>query len=180
MEKEITWVECDGGPHILIENKYLTLWKGETEEEFRKAAEYYEKTATIDDYIGELQIGPGKCLVISEDIPSSTWISGNNTGGFIVVINDVSDGFGIDQMHSGTLFHEFSGIAEDQFIDTNIIYQVTDGDLYLLAACDFGSGWLYNHCCLKLLPGDYQIKMIEKYLFGGACFRLFRFCLYEQ
>lgn len=23
------WIECDGGPHILIENRYLKIWKGE-------------------------------------------------------------------------------------------------------------------------------------------------------
>lgn len=27
MQQEITWIECDGGPHILIERKYLKLWK---------------------------------------------------------------------------------------------------------------------------------------------------------
>ncbi len=25
MQQEITWIECDGGPHILIERKYLKL-----------------------------------------------------------------------------------------------------------------------------------------------------------
>ncbi|MDE7477014.1 MAG: immunity 21 family protein [Lachnospiraceae bacterium] len=175
MNKEITWVECDGGPHILIESKYLKIWKGETDAEFEQSKEYYELTRYIDDYIGELQIKSGKCIVLSEDIPSSTWLSDNNTSGFIVVINYVSDYYLDEEMKFDTLYNEFSKIPDEQFIDTNFIYQVMDEELYLLAACDFGSDWLYNYCKFNLLPGNYSIKMIEEYIFEDSSFRLFKF-----
>lgn len=29
MNKKINWVEGDGGPHIIIESKFLKIWKGE-------------------------------------------------------------------------------------------------------------------------------------------------------
>ncbi len=44
MQQEITWIECDGGPHILIERKYLKLWKTAKQED-------YEETAQIKEYI---------------------------------------------------------------------------------------------------------------------------------
>lgn len=44
MQQEITWIECDGGPHILIECKYLKLWKTAKQED-------YEETAQIKEYI---------------------------------------------------------------------------------------------------------------------------------
>jgi len=44
MQQEITWIECDGGPHILIERKYLKLWKTAKQED-------YEETAKIKEYI---------------------------------------------------------------------------------------------------------------------------------
>lgn len=175
MNSEITWIECDGGPHILIESKYLKIWKGETEEEYQKAEEYYEETALIDDYIGELNIGSGKCLVISDDITSSTWLSDNNTGGFLVVVNYISEDYIDEEITFDTLFNEFCKIPEEQFADTNLIYRVTDEELYLFAACDFGSEWLYNYCKLNLLSGDYSIKMIEEYIFDDSSFRLFKF-----
>lgn len=175
MNNVITWIECDGGPHILIESKYLNIWKAETEEELKKSYKYYEEAGLIDDYIGELKIGLGKCIVISEDIPSSTWISDNNKGGFIVVINYVSDHYLNEEIKCNTLLNEFNKISDDQFIDTNLIYQVTDEELYLFAACDFGNDWLYNFCKLNLLPGNYSIKMIEEYIFNDSSFRIFKF-----
>ena len=57
---------------------------------------------------------------------------------------------------------------------THLIYQVTDEELYLFAACDFGSDWLYHYCKLNLLPGKYSIKMIEEYIFHDSSFRLFK------
>lgn len=175
MNNEITWIECNGGPHLLLESKYLKIWKGETEDELEKAKEYYEEAGLINDYIGELNIGLGKGIVISEDITSSTWISKDNTGGFLVVINYVNENFFNEGLKQDMLYNEFSKIADDQFVDTNLKYQVTDEELYLFAACDFGKEWLYNYCKLKLLPGDYCIKMIEEYIFDDSSFRVFKF-----
>lgn len=52
---------------------------------------------------------------------------------------------------------------------------MTDEELYLLAACDFGTDWLYNFCKINLLPGNYSIKMIEEYIVNDSSFRLFKF-----
>lgn len=180
MNNEINWIECDGGPHILIESKYLKIWKGETEDEYQKAKGYYEEAGHIDDYIGELNIGPGKCIVISDDITSSTWLSDNNTSGFLVVVNYISDYYINEEIKFDTLFNEFSKITDNQFVDTNLIYHVTDEELYLIAACDFGNEWLYNYCKLNLLAGDYSIKMIEEYIFDESSFRLFKFSILKN
>lgn len=122
INNEITWVECDGGPHILMESKYLKIWKGDTDEEYENAKGYYEETGLIDDYIGELNSGLGKCLVISEDIASSTGVSVNNTGGYLVVVNYLSDFYINEGLKCEILYNEFRKIAEDQFVDTGIIY----------------------------------------------------------
>lgn len=175
MNNKINWVECDGGPHILIEKKFLSVWKGETEEEYQKAEEYYEEAGLIDDYIGLLNIGSGKCIVISDDVTSSTWLSDNNTNGYIVVVNYISDCYIDEEIEFDTLFNEISKIADEQFVDTNLIYHVTDEELYLIAACDFGKEWLYNYCKLNLLAGNYCIKMIEEYIVDESSFRLFKF-----
>jgi hypothetical protein len=180
LNKKLTWIECDGGPHILIESKYLKIWKAETEEGFKKSYEHYEEAGLIDDYIGVLKTEFGKCIIISEDICSSTWLSDNHSNGFIVVINYVSDSYQNEELESEILLKEFSKISEDQFIDTHLIYQVTDEELYLFAACDFGSDWLYHYCKLNLLPGKYSIKMIEEYIFHDwvcqvKCVSFFKF-----
>lgn len=175
MNKEINWIECDGGPHILIERKFLNIWKGKTEDELQKAEECYEAAGLIDDYIGILNIGAGKCIVISDDVASSTWLSDNNTSGFLVVVNYISDYYADEELVFDKLLGELRKIPDDQFVDTDLIYQVTDEELYLMAACDFGQGWLYPYCKLNLLLGNYSIKMMEEYLFEQSSFRLFQF-----
>ncbi|MDE7416003.1 MAG: immunity 21 family protein [Lachnospiraceae bacterium] len=151
MINEISWIECDGGPHILIESRYLKIWKGETDEEFEKSKQYYEEAGLIEDYIGELKIGSGKCLIIREEVTASTWISDNNLSGFLAGVNYVSEEYA------------------DKGIKSN--------DLYLFAACDFGNDWLYNYCKLNLLPGNYHIKMKEEFIFDGSSFMLFKFSI---
>lgn len=175
MNNEITWIECDGGPYILIESKYLKIWKGETDEEFERSKQYYEAAGYIEDYIGELKIGAGKCLIISGEVTASTWISDTRTSGFLVGVNYVSEDYADEGIVWNELLNELNTIAEGQFIDTNLTYQVADEELYLFAACDFGSEWLYHYCRLNLLPGSYRIKLIEEYIYRGSSFMVFQF-----
>ncbi|MDE5823911.1 MAG: immunity 21 family protein [Lachnospiraceae bacterium] len=177
MINEISWIECDGGPHILIESRYLKIWKGETDEEFEKSKQYYEEAGLIEDYIGELKIGSGKCLIIREEVTVSTWISDNNLSGFLVGVNYVSEEYADEGIKSNALLNELNKIPEEQFVDTNLTFQVRDKDLYLFAACDFGNDWLYNYCKLNLLPGNYRIKMKEEFIFDGSSFMLFKFSI---
>lgn len=170
MRNEINWIGSDGGPHILIEQKFLKIWKGESDRAFQESMRYYEQAELIDDYIGELKIGLGKCMIISEDVPVSTWIPKGITNGTIVIANYVSEGITYDILSS-----EINNIPNCKYKDTGLIYDVSDKELYLFPACDLDVDWTYNYCKLNLLPGKYKIGLIEEYIFHDSGFRLFHF-----
>ena len=69
MRNEINWIMCDGGPHILMESKFLKIWKGDSDEAYQESVRYYEQACMVDGYIGELNIGSGKCIIIGDDVP---------------------------------------------------------------------------------------------------------------
>lgn len=170
MKNEINWIECDGGPHILIERKFLNIWKGESDQAFQESMGYYEQAGLIDDYIGELKIGPGKCMIISEDVPASTWIPGKETSGTIVVANYIGEAVTYDMLSM-----EINNIPDCKYEDTGLVYEVSDRELYLFPACDLCEDWTYKYCKINLLPGNYKIGLMEEYFFRGSCFRLFHF-----
>ena len=169
MNKKINWIEGEGGPHIIIESKFLKIWKGESDEEFERSLCFYKKACSINDYISVLNIGSGKCIIINEDILISTWIT-DNTGGILVVGNYIGD-----EMEYDTLSKEINDIPQYEYSDTELVYQVCDQELYLFPACDFDKGWHYNYCKFNLLPGNYIVKMIEEYAVNDSNFRLFKF-----
>ncbi|MDE7275134.1 MAG: immunity 21 family protein [Lachnospiraceae bacterium] len=180
MYNELTWIECDGGPYILIESRYLGIWKGESDEAFEKAKKYYEEIGLMEDYIGKLKIGSGKCLIVSEDAAACAWISDNNTSGFLIGVNYVSEDYADGGIKADALLSQLNKIPEEQFLDINLTYQVADQELYLFAACDFGNDWIYNYDKFNLLPGDYCIKMMEEYIYDGSSLLLFRFSKQEN
>lgn len=170
MKNEIIWIESDGGPHILIERKFLHIWKGENDSAFQESMRYYEQAGLIDDYIGELKIGSGKCIIISEDVPASTWITKKDTSGTIVVANYIGKAITYDILST-----EINNIPDYKYEETGLIYDVSDNELYLFPACDLCVDWVYKFCKVNLLPGKYKIRLIEEYFFQDSCFRLFNF-----
>lgn len=56
---EIKWISGDGGPHILMERRYLDLWTDQREV-------LYEKACQIDDHIGNLQLPDISLIVICD------------------------------------------------------------------------------------------------------------------
>ena len=166
----INWIQGDGGPHILIESRYLNIWKGESDEEFEKSSRFYEEACLIDEYIGELEIGTGKCIIINDDVPVSTWIANGNVGGTLVVGNYIGDG-----MNHDILEREINGILSHEYTDTGLTYQVVSMELYLFPACDFDREWHYDYFKFHLQPGKYRIGIIEEYLVHDSSFRLFQF-----
>lgn len=171
MGREIKWIGSDGGPHILIERRFLHIWKGESDEDFERARQYYEEAGLIEDYIGELNIGSGKCIIISDDVPVSTWLPDGSTGGVIVVANYIND----DGIDYEILAEEINKIPDALYHDINLTCQVIDQELYLFPACDFGAGWMYEYMKVNLEPGYYIIKLAEEYIFRNSSFRLFKF-----
>ena len=157
---EIKWVSGDGGPHILIERKYLDLWAEQKET-------LYEKACQIDDYIGNLQLLDISLIVISEEMTHTAWITGEEWGGGIII--------GLNYMDEEILIENVRKISNDEYSETGVEYKVFDDELYLFPACEVEVGGYYNYNKVHLIPGIYKVKIIENYIFYNASFILYKF-----
>ena len=150
---EIKWVSGDGGPHILMERKYLDLWAEQKET-------LYEKACQIDDYIGNLQLLDISLIVISEE----------GKGGIVIGLNYMDEEFDEE-----ILIENVRKISNDDYSETGVEYKVFDDELYLFPACDVKVGGYYNYNKVHLIPGIYKVKIIEKYILYNASFILYKF-----
>lgn len=161
---EIKWVFGDGGPHILMERKYLNLWIVQKEA-------LYEKACQIDDYIGNLQLPDISFIVISEEMTHTVWIADEEErGGIIVGLNYMDEEFDEE-----ILIKNIRKISNDEYSETGVEYKVFDDELYLFPACDIEVGGYYNYNKVNLNPGIYKVKIIEEYILYNASFILYKF-----
>lgn len=150
---EIKWVSGDGGPHILMERKYLDFWADQK-------GTLYEKVGQIDDYIGNLRLLDISLIVISEE----------GKGGIVIGINYMDEEFDEE-----ILIENVRKISNDEYSETGVEYKVFDDELYLFPACEVEVGGYYNYNKVHLIPGIYKVKIIENYIFYNASFILYKF-----
>ncbi len=163
-KKILNWIECDGGPHIILEKHLVGKW------EATNCTSHYDKACEIEDYIGLLPVADGYGIVISEDISKSTWIEAQDKkGGFLVVLNFIKEG--IDE---NTIIENIRGIDENLFKPSELQISIKDKNLYLFAACDYGPDWIYGYSEISLKPGNYTINTLERCLFEDCSFRVHR------
>ena len=146
---EIKWVSGDGGPHILMERKYLDFWADQK-------GTLYKKVGQIDDYIGNLRLLDISLIVISEE----------GKGGIVI---------GLNYMDEEILIENVRKISNDDYSETGVEYKVFDDELYLFPACDVKIGAYYNYNKVHLLPRIYKVKIIEEYILHNASFILYKF-----
>lgn len=159
------WISCDGGPLMLIEEKYLTSWEGSNapsnsrivEANFRwglEVATDYDRACDIEDYIGLINVGEGKAIVLGGDEMATTW-------------------FPLIENQEGILIRWFYGNSESDVIkvaeslsnklgkDENFEFTVEDSNLVLFAATESGNDKIYPRLKFNLSSGTYKISMIE-------------------
>ncbi len=159
------WMECDGGPHLLLEKGLVKSWRG-PEWEF-----YYEKACEVEDYIGIIAVHDGYGVVIAEDVPRSTWISAKDkNGGYLIVLNYADESISKSDIKS-----MIRGIDEELYKATDLQLSIQDNSLYLFAACDAGPDWMYGYVEILINPGVYKMDTMEGYSFNNCNFTIYRF-----
>ncbi|GMA98779.1 Imm21 family immunity protein [Pelosinus sp. IPA-1] len=166
----IKWIECDGGPHLLLEKRLVPHWMGTTDIQDDDKATDYDRACNIEDYIGIIPVSNGCGLVVSEDVAKSTWIaSEDGNGGFLVVLNYIGD-----DVDESLIVNKIRTVDRSLFEATNLQFSVQDNYVYLFAACDCGPEWLYGCAEIQLKPGIYSIDTIDSYDFDECSFRIHR------
>jgi hypothetical protein len=178
LNNKINWIECDCGPHIIIEKRLSNFWGGIENISHRRTYNFpevecdYDGACEIEGYVGKIQIEDGEGIVISEDICKSAWVQLDNSvdGGILVVVNYMDDN--IDE---SVIFDKIRGIDENEYTELDITFTNKQDTVCLFAATDKGPNWTYKVHEFKLDIGTYKIDMIENYNFNKCSFRIHRF-----
>ncbi len=169
---EISWVWGEGGPHLLMEKRYLDIWETDAVADHGGKESLYDKTGEVKgDYIGELTLQDGSFIVIHEEMDQTAWISGENgNGGILVGSISIEESF-----DENDFIETITQIPDDVYNETGIQYKIFQDELYLFPACDLGPGYSNPYNKVDLTPGVYKIKIIENYELCYGCFILYKF-----
>ncbi len=80
---ELTWINSTGGPLIVLEADFLPYWGGcfkkvgesKTDAEQRARHDFtdYDRACNIADYLGIIDVGPGKGVVLGDEPMQTAW-----------------------------------------------------------------------------------------------------------
>ena len=168
----LSWVSCDGGPHVFAASELAGLWGGTqppqggrvVNAKFRWSSEPdapatdYDAACDVNDLVGLVPVGNGVGLVLGDEVPMSTWASSHHFAGGVIVVPmewpepNVPDDRLLDAVHS---------ITWSSFLNTGIILPAPSGKSMLFAAADNGPSWFYPSVEVSMSPGRYRVLTAE-------------------
>ena len=165
-EFKFTWVSGDGGPLVLMEQKYLANWEGSDAPSNGRVVEAnsrwgleiatdYDLACDVEDYLGLINVGEGKALVLGDGEWATTWVSlfENEEGILIRWVYGNSDSEVIN----------FAKTALDKIKkDEDVEFAVEDSGLILFVAAESGNDKIYPKLEFSLSNGHYNISTIER------------------
>ena len=163
---KFTWISGDGGPLILMKKKYLASWEGSDAPSNGRVVEAisrwgldvatdYDLACDVEDYLGLINVGEGKALVLSGEQLATTW-------------------FPLFENAQGILIRWEYGNSEIEVIDfaksllnevekdEDIEFSVGNSELVLFVAAESGSDKVYPRLEFNLSKGTYKISTIER------------------
>ncbi len=159
-----TWITCDGGPLIVMENRLLPMWEGSdapskgriVEAESRwglDVATDYDRACDINDWAGVIQVGDGSGLVISIETHATTWLPAlDDNGGTLIE-------WGFAESEMDVLKEVETWVGSDDISGGN--FEVKSNPLVLFAAAENGLEPLYERLEFDLRRGKYSVLSQE-------------------
>ncbi len=163
---KFTWVSGDGGPLILMEKEYLANWEGSDAPSNGRVvnaisrwgldvATDYDLACDVEDYLGLVNVGEGKALVLGGDELATTWFPFFENGQGILIrwVYGNSESEVIDFAKS---------LSDEVKKDENIEFSVENSELVLFVAAEHGNDKVYSRLEFNLSKGTYEISTIER------------------
>lgn len=159
------WVSCDGGPLLLVEEKYLTDWEGSNappngrvvEANFRwglEVATDYDRACDVKDWLGLMDVGEGKAIVLGEDETATMWLP----------LLEKQEGMLVRWIYADSdevIINTAKSLSNELGTEEGFEFAVGDSDLVLFAACEAGSNKIYPRLKFSFLSGTYKIFTSE-------------------
>lgn len=169
---DLSWVTCDGGPHILIPEDCEAFWEGSSapskgrvvHAQFRwnadpgAVATDYDAACDINDLVGVIAVGASAAVVSGDEVPMSAWVpSALFAGGLLVVPMTWPEADALDER----LVAATNSAARSEFSPTGLLLPPSSGKFILCAACDSGPNWIYPTARVTIPGIPYQILSAE-------------------
>ena len=150
---------------MLIEEKYLPDWEGSdapsngrvVEANFRwglETATDYDRACDVEDWLGLINVGEGKAIVLGGDETATTWVDliENREGMLIRWIYADSDEDAINKAKS---------LSDELGKEESFEFKIGDSDLILFSAAESGNYKISPRMKFNLSSGTYKISTIE-------------------
>jgi hypothetical protein len=144
------WIESTGGPLLILEKVVLSNWgsnnpngNGQTD---------YDRACSVEEYIGVINVGYGKTLVLG-DVPARTsWFQSKDDKGGLII-----------RWIYGRSEKQVEEYIENQlpdwncYVNENIQIKIIKGDMLI-----WDSAFVYTDKCAEkiefnIVPGNYRI-----------------------
>jgi hypothetical protein len=172
----VSWVSCDGGPHLLLPREVASMWSGTSappgrivNARFRWSADPsspasdYDAACDVSELVGLVPVGEGLGLVLGDEVPMSTWVEADPfTGGLLVVPMAWPD----PGMPHERLLAAVRSVNPSSYVDTGLRLPAPSGNLVLCAAADAGPQWFYPTVDVHAPPGTLEVLSAEVKVHG--------------
>ena len=172
MGSVLSWITCDGGPHLLIPEELGALWEGTNapsgdrvvNARFRWRAEPdavatdYDAACDVNELVGVIPVGVGAALVLGDEVPMSTWMPSALFVGGLIVVPMTWPHHG---MHEQRLLAAVNSAERSTFTQTGLTLPSSSGHFILCAACDTGPDRLYATMRVSVPAIPYQVLSAE-------------------
>jgi hypothetical protein len=166
MSEQLTWYESAGGPLLLVPCIYAVDWEGiETLSSGRTvqatfrwsdsdlSATDYDRACDIDDYVGVLEVGAGRAVVLGDIAMPTTWIPSSGGGILVRWLYAESD---------SSALRALSKVSEELWQDTGHTFHVPSGPLCLFDSALVGRDLNDDQVLhIHISPGIYRVDTVE-------------------
>jgi len=150
---------------MLVEEKYLSSWEGSNEPSngrvvdanFRWGSEIatdYDRACDIEEWIGLVNVGEGKAIVLGGDETSTTWFP----------LAESQEGMLVRWIYANSdeeIINKAKSLSNELGKGENFEFRIEDSELILFAACEASDDRIYARLKFKLPSGTYKIVTIE-------------------
>jgi len=133
---ELTWITSAGGPLILLEEHLLSHWHGINTGD-------YDRACGIDDYLGLLDVGSGRALVLGEEPMPTAWLPLSGSAEGMVVRWQWAD-------DDESVVEAIADLSKASWEATGIVFDVADRSVVLFDATCSGKDPDCNRTGCKL------------------------------
>ena len=144
------WVESNGGPLLLVAERYLADWHGADGPS--PGGTDYERACATDDYAVPIEVGEGQGIVLGDEPLPTAWRA-DARGGLIVRWIAAPSETAID----GALAALPTGLPWEHIFEVDL--EAGDGALVLFDAAVPGTELPAEHLRITLRPGRYAFEL---------------------